>query len=140
MACTACQGETTQRYLLRSALRLSSTAIVTLLTHSPPLPHRWTFWSQYCGAVYVTQCVIFQPPSLRLTLIFISDDQISGRYVMIFVGENIEGLWSLTSPLFIDIPGGTAVPHWTYLNVTTSDMWDAAAARAVVGQSSVYFS
>jgi len=63
MACTACQGETTQR---------------------------WTFWSQYCGAVYVTQY-----PD--------------------------------------DIPGGTAVPHWAYLNVTGSDMWDPAAARVVVG-------
>jgi len=75
-------------------------------------------------------------------------DQISGWYVVVFARPSYaqtyacgdaEGHWLLTSPSLIDIPGGTAVPHWTYLNVTGSDTWDAVAARAVVSQCSAYF-
>ena len=54
----------------------------------------------------------------------------------------MRGRWrTLTTdfPLFIAIPGGTAVPHWAYLNVTTTDTWDQSAAEAVVSQSSAYF-
>ena len=46
--------------------RLSSTAIVTSLTHSPPFLHRWTYWSQHCDAVYVAQCVAFPAPPTTL--------------------------------------------------------------------------
>ena len=43
------------------------------------------------------------------------------------------------SPVFVDLPGGTAVPHWTYLNVTTTDTWDPITAQAAGGRSSPFF-
>jgi len=46
-----------------------------------------------------------------------------------FWEQNCEAVYVTQYPL--DIPAGTAVPHWAYLNVTTTDIWDAAAASAV---------
>lgn len=107
----------------------------------------WNFWSQYCDAVYVTQCVAF----LRvLTFLFaidvapssISDwiGQVSAGYVIDRLRgsntrEDVGECRILIIPSILGIPTDTAVPHWAYLNVTTNDIWSRNASEAVVGQS-----
>ncbi|KAF9652324.1 hypothetical protein BDM02DRAFT_3109322 [Thelephora ganbajun] len=49
-----------------------------------------------------------------------------------FWGQNCDAVYVTQYPL--DIPSGTAIPHWAYLNVTTANRWDQTAARAVVDQ------
>jgi len=90
MACTECQGENVQRCLFRSLPPPLRTATVTPLTHSLPLPHRWSFWEQYCDSVFVTQYVSF--PKTPVVLIAIDsggNDQVSVGYVTNFAISSV---------------------------------------------------
>ena len=114
---------------------------------SSALPCSWNFWSQYCDAVYVTQCVTFLGILTFLLAIdlapsFISDwiGQVSAGYVInrprgSNAREDVGECRKLIVPSILGIPADTAVPHWAYLNVTTNDIWNQTASEAVVGQS-----
>ena len=126
-----------------------------LLTHSPPFPAGGLSGASIAPlflSLSTSYSLDRSPPSPRSILILPDgNDQVSVVYVTVFQfrlsqlcadDSCMRGRWrTLTTDftLFIAIPGGTAVPHWAYLNVTTTDTWDQSAAEAVVSQSSAYF-
>lgn len=92
MACTACQGETTQRYSLRRVRVRDLTDPLT--PHSPTGGLSGASIASLSMSLSTSPSPGYQPPSSRLTLIPISDgyNQISGRYVMILAALSVPAM------------------------------------------------